>query len=110
MTTRSARLFTAVLPVAYNTPLYVAPPGTVVLFKSLYAYTEMSGTEQLVIKVQEPLNGNTAWVFSFAAAGPANGTWEGWVVLEPGDVIVGDLTGGLATVWGSGALLPVGST
>jgi hypothetical protein len=81
-----------------------------VILKSIYGYHQAT-TGQTNILVYSAGPGPGVFLISdVAAAAVTMMKWEGWMVLEPGDMVHVTNSGGSIQTWGSGALLPLGST
>jgi hypothetical protein len=110
VTTRSSRLWAAAETTATTKLVFTCPAGSAAILKSVYGY--MSATPGQTI-VQVYTAASTAAVYLILdAAAPAVALlrWDGWMVLEPGDYVSIYSSGGTVQTWGSGALLPLGST
>jgi hypothetical protein len=110
VTTRSDRLFAVVIPNGFNQVVYTAGPGFNVILKSVYGFQHVTSAAQFVLKIASPGWPGVAWFYESTATAQIAIQWQGWIVLRPGDQVTADNPAGSAQVWGSGALLPLGST
>jgi hypothetical protein len=110
VTTRSSKFWAHGSSTAESVVVFECPAGTASLLKSIYGYTQgttgdtnvlvYAGLAPAIIIINDP---------PIAAIRIIK--WDGWIVLEPGDyVVVTNSSGGTVQTWGSGALLPLGST
>jgi len=85
---------------------YTVPAGTNVILKSWFAYA--SSTTGNTVRLQI-YNGIDSWSVTLVNDAPgADGliSWEGWLVLLPGNTVVTSMTAGELFSLGSGAVLP----
>ena len=110
MTTRSSTLWVTTLQGKLSGILYTSPGNTVTLVKDILAETYSFPNTVTFYVFRQGAAGVTLTRFSTTGTTPLFAQWQGWVVLEPGDYVQVNWDNGAVATWGSGALLPVGST
>jgi hypothetical protein len=95
---------------AQTVTVFTCPGGSAAILKSIYGYYQITTGQTFVKVVQSGGVGAVFLVMDAAATAITLMKWEGWIVLEPGDQVQVVNSGGTVQTWGSGALLPLGST
>lgn len=90
---------------AGQTAQFTCPANHVTLVKSFYAYNPETQAAQAALTVTTPRFPAWLYVANLDMQGTNGLSWEGWVVLNPGDSVFVTTNGPNIRGWVSGAVL-----
>lgn len=86
--------------------MFVCPVGHLTIFKSIYILAA-TGPAQVQVSAQDQVNGTYLQLVLQEITALTPTRWEGWLILEEGDQLVGYADRGDVRFWASGTLLPL---
>jgi hypothetical protein len=106
MTTRSTLLGRGQVPAGAYADLYSVPAGWVTILKSIDYSTAGALDATLVVQLFASDSSMALTVVNASTMTNGMGSWAGWVMLNPGDLIRATAGVGPMDVWISGTELP----
>lgn len=105
MSTRTAKLVTAVVLTSATIVRATVPAGETWIVKSVLAQNWGGASGSLQIGCSDPTNSVGVYFVNQTLAAGAIAEWEGWVVLKPGDQVFTVLSASSVSMWVSGTRL-----
>jgi len=104
-TTRSAALGRAVLPAGGWITLFQVPANEIYLVKSAYVSANGPSAEVILAVVNNASQTNIR-LAQWSVSANDGDSWQGWIVVEPGDLVQATASVAGVSIWVSGAALP----
>ena len=102
---RSQRLLAYEFTAAGFSPAFTSPAGYVTLVKSAYFSGGGAGPTKVQLSIIVPEISGAPAFFIGESSDSTIVTWQGWIVLNPGDAVVAYAAAGVTIVVISGAIL-----
>lgn len=84
---------------------FTCPGGMITLVKSAAFYNSDTASHTLDIELRTSAAAVIVTLYTGSLAAGATAAWDGWHVLNPGDLVVVTLGGASMSAWVSGAVL-----
>lgn len=105
MSVRTAVLAAVKVSVAGNFAVLTVPAGETWILKSMYLNNFAVATNTVSIFVTRPSTGIAVNIVVKTFSSGEIFTWDGWMVLAPGDQILGNASATIFQAWVSGSRL-----
>lgn len=105
MATRSTTV-AAIAAVAGGQTIYTSPANLTTIIKSIFVANYGAVDDIISMQVQRAFHVSAYIFFNTALPATSKLEWNGWIVLEPGDIWTMHVNTATVSVWGNGALLP----
>jgi hypothetical protein len=107
LTTRSTKLFAAVVTGTRSVFVWRAPYDHVTLLKSLYGHIEPQQSTTIRVYVHSSTSNVDIDLYLSTVSVPTPIKVEGWIALLGADEVYADAPNATVHLWGSGAELPL---